>query len=322
MVPIFLLSLPRSGSTLVQRVLAGHPAISTAPEPWLLLPQVFAMKETGTWARYGHIPAARAIREFAGRLPNGDRDYVRALRRFVLDLYGMASGEGARYFLDKTPRYHLIAEELPRIFPDARLVFLWRNPLAVVASIIETWTGGRWRPDRWSLDLYEGPRNLVAAHERHRSDSCSIRYEDLIQDPATEWPKLFRFLGLGMEPSLLEAFPDIELTARMGDRTGAGRYRALSTEPLDKWRRVLASPIRKRWCRDYLRTLGSEVLEGMGYDLDALVSDLDALPSGSKQLPSDAANGLYSWFVETRRRRAADRLAPRRTVLPGTWPPR
>jgi Sulfotransferase family len=318
--PLFLLSLPRSGSTLVQRVLASHPEVSTAPEPWLLLPQVFAMREAGSWARYGHIPAARAMREFAGRLPGGERDYARTLRRFVLDLYGMASEEGARYFLDKTPRYHLIAEELPRIFPEARLVFLWRNPLAVVASIIQTWGAGRWRPDRWRVDLLEGPGNLVAAYERYREVAWSVRYEDLILDPAVHWPRLFAYLDLEFDQRFLEGFSEVSLEARMGDRTGSARYHRVSDEPLEKWRRVLASPVRKRWCATYLRSLGAGTLEVMGYDLDELLAELGALPARPMTLPSDVVNGAYSWLVEGRRRAAARRLEPRRVLLSGRWP--
>ena len=39
------------------------------------------------------------------------------------------------------------------MFPDAKVIFLWRNPLAVVASIVETWTKGKWNVDRWQGDL-------------------------------------------------------------------------------------------------------------------------------------------------------------------------
>jgi hypothetical protein len=318
--PIFLLSLPRSGSTLVQRILASHPEISTAPEPWVLLPLVFAMRESGAWARYGHAPAARAIREFAARLPNGDQDYVAELRRFVLALYGRASENPARYFLDKTPRYHFIAQELRRIFPDARLVFLWRNPLSVAASIVATWGDGKWRPDRWRVDLLEGPRNLVAAYEREAEDACAVRYEDLVRDPLGEWPRVFGYLGLEFDPSFLERLPSVQLSARMGDRTGSDRYRHLSTEPLEKWRAELASPLRKRWCRAYLRRIGDRALGVMGYDLGSLLSELDALPSDGRRVLPDAANGTYSWSIGAGRRVATRFLAPRRTLWSARWP--
>jgi hypothetical protein len=318
--PIFLLSLPRAGSTLVQRVLAAHPEVSTTPEPWLLLPQVFAMRERGMLVRYGHVPAARAIREFAARLPNGDQDYVTELRRFVLALYSKASGGRGRYFLDKTPRYHLIAEELWRIFPEARWIFLWRNPLAVAASIVATLGNGRWRPDRWRIDLLEGPRNLVSAYEGHRNEAFAVRYEDLITDPMSTWPRLFGYLDLEFDFSLLDALPSVQLSGRMGDRTGAARYRSLSTEPLEKWKGIMSSPVRKRWCRTYLRRIGNRELAVMGYDLHSLLADLDALPVEGRRLGADLANGVYAWTLGAGQRAAMRFFGPRRTLWPGRWP--
>lgn len=52
--PLFLFSLPRSGSTLAQRMLAAHPAVATVTEPWILLPFLYARKEEGVYAEYRH----------------------------------------------------------------------------------------------------------------------------------------------------------------------------------------------------------------------------------------------------------------------------
>jgi hypothetical protein len=318
--PIFLLSLPRAGSTLVQRILAAHPEVSTTPEPWLLLPQIFAMRERGALVPYGHAPAARAIREFAARLPKGDQDYAAEMRRFVLALYSKASGGRGRYFVDKTPRYHLIAEELWRIFPKARWIFLWRNPVAVAASIVTTWGKGKWRPGQWSIDLLEGPRNLVSAYEGHRDEAFAVRYEDLIMDPMTTWPRLFGYLDLDFDPSLLDALPSVQLPGRMGDRRGAARYRSLSSEPLDKWKDVMRSPVRNRWCRAYLWRIGERELRVMGYEIQSLLGELAALPSDGRRLGADLVNGAYAWTLGAGQRAAMRFFGPRRTLWPRPWP--
>jgi Sulfotransferase family len=318
--PVFLLSLPRAGSTLVQRVLASHPEVATAPEPWLLLPQLFSFRERGSWALYGHVPASRAIREFAARLPNGDADYVSELRRFILALYAKASPGKERYFVDKTPRYHLIAEELRVIFPEARWIFLWRNPLAVAASMITTWGRDRWRPERWRLDLVEGPRNLVEAYERHPDEACAVRYEDLVEDPEVAWPRLFAHLDLEFDPSSLTSLASLQLPARMGDRTGSARYSSISAEPLDKWRAVMATSVRKRWCRAYLKRLGAHRLGVMGYDLDSLLTEVDALPTDGRRFVEDLANSTFSVAQGATRRAATRLIAPRRTLWPDRWP--
>jgi len=103
--PIFLISLPRSGSTLVQRVLANHPGIETTSEPWLLLPFLYTLKKKGVYAEYAHKEVFSAIREFINELPCGEADYLEEMRSFILALYGKANKKKeAKYFLDCSPK--------------------------------------------------------------------------------------------------------------------------------------------------------------------------------------------------------------------------
>jgi hypothetical protein len=310
--PLFVLSLPRAGSTLVQRVLASHEEVSTAPEPWVLLPQVYAMRERGIAAEYGQAPSSRAIREFARGLTGGETAYEEELRGFVERLYARASSDGGRYFLDKTPRYHLIAEDLFRLFPEARFLFLWRNPLAVAASIVETWGSGRWIVDKYRVDLFDGVANLVHAYEKHRDRVSSVRFEDLVGDPDAAWPPVFEGLDLRFDPGVLTRFGDVRLEARMGDPTGSKRYGELSTEPLEKWRITLRGPVRTRWARSYLRWIGAARLSVMGYDLAELMRSLDEQPSSSASIGSDLARAAYGRLSAGRKSRARAILERRR----------
>lgn len=301
--PLFLLSLPRSGSTLVQRVLGGHPDVATAAEPWVLLPHAYATRATGVYAEYGHALAARAIQEFAATLPGGEQTYRDELSSFVRRLYEHAAGGPAVYFLDKTPRYHLIADDLFSLFPDGKFVFLWRNPLSVVASTVETWGRGKWKVGRWRVDLFEGLANLVASHERHADSSLSMRYEDLVSDPDRYWPVLLEHLELPFDPAILTSFPSVHVRGRFGDPTGVEAYDALTTRSIDKWRSTLANPFRKAWGRDYLRWIGAERLAVMGYRLDQLLAELDALPGGTERLGSDLVRSSAAWVVRAGRER-------------------
>lgn len=306
--PIFLLSLPRSGSTLLQRVLATHDEISTAPEPWILLPQIYALRERGAFAEYGQVPASRAIREFAQRLPNGEDDYFEELRAFVTRLYTKASrGEGS-YFLDKTPRYYFIVDDLFRLFPDAKFVFLWRNPLAVVASIVQTWGRGRWDLERWRHDLFDGVSALTAGYERYAGRAHALRFEDLVSNPDASLGPVFDYLGLPYDPAVVTNFTVVQLDARMGDRAGADGYAALSTEPLDKWKSVVSTVVRKRWCADYLRTIGEQRLSVMGFELDGLLRELGAAPTGLRHLGSDLVRPSASKVARAGREKAAKLL--------------
>jgi hypothetical protein len=290
--PVFVLSLPRSGSTLLQRMLATHPAIATASEPWLLLPQLYALRERGAAAEYGHRTAARAIADFADALPGGRDDYLAEVRRSTLALYDRAAGDAA-WFLDKTPRYHLVVDEIMALFPDARFVFLWRNPLAVAASMIESFGRGRWNLDRYEVDLRGGLNRLVEAAGRRDPRAVAVRFEDVVADPATGTRAIFDLLELDPERAAAEAFAETSLNGRMGDRTGTASYTEVSGEPVERWRSTMSNPLRKRWCAAYLRSVGPEPLRAMGYDPDQLADQVAALRTRPAGLSSDVARRVY-----------------------------
>lgn len=287
--PIFLFSLPRSGSTLVQRVLASHPAVATTSEPWILLPQLYALRSEGTRAEYWHGATGEAIEDFCAELPNGVDDYLASVREFAMSLYTKASEPSSRYFLDKTPHYHLVAEQIITLFPDAKFVFLWRNPLSVLASFLETFRLGRWEPYDFRVHLDDGIANLAEAWRQNEAAAFAVRYEDLVSGGEPSWRALFEYLELEFEPALLTQFPQVELRGRYGDPTGTLRYSGLSGESVDRWRETIRTPVRKAWCRRYLERIGPGDLAAMGYDLGELLRDVDDVEAS----PQGAATDLY-----------------------------
>lgn len=290
---MFLLSLPRSGSTLAQRVLAAHGAVATTSEPWVLLPYLYTLRERGIYAEYNHRALFQAVEDFCKALPDGRDDYVAEVRELALRLYGKASPNGTRYFLDKTPRYHLVSDDIVDAFPDAKYIFLWRNPLAVVASIMETWAGGRWNLYRFKVDLFDGVENLVRTYERHAGKVHAMRYEALVTKPEETWSEVFHYLDLPFDRSVLERFGEVELGGRKGDHSSPEKYAGVNSGSLERWRRTLNNPVRKSWCRRYLRWIGQDRLAVMGYDLDGLIAELEMLPMSGRRVGSDA--GLICW---------------------------
>jgi hypothetical protein len=285
--PIFLFSISRSGSTLIQRIIAAHDGVATVSEPWLLLPHAYTLRQRGVDAEYVHPLLVDAIEDFCEKLPGGRDDYLEEMREFTLRLYEKAADSGATHFLDKTPPYCLIAEEIMRLFPEGKFVFLWRNPLSVIASMIDTW--GPWRPTFMSSDLFIGLPRLIAAYQENRGAVHAARFEDLsAPEPEEEaWRSLMAYLEIEFDPRTLADFAKVDLKGRMGDPTGRKRYSALSSEPAQKWRKTFANPLRREWCRRYLRFLGAERLAVMGYDLELLLADLNSLPSSTDNLATD-----------------------------------
>jgi len=204
--PIFIFSITRGGSTLVQRVLAAHEGVATVSEPWLLLPYLYTLREDGVVAEYTHWLTVRAFEDFCQKLPGGVDDYRQELRVFVLRLYEHAGGDGARFFIDKSPPYYFIADDIMRLFPDGKFIFLWRNPLSIVASIIDTWHGGKLHVTANLEDLFVGLPRLVATYAGSSSVAHAVRFEDLVDGQRESWERLTSYLGIEFDPAALERF--------------------------------------------------------------------------------------------------------------------
>lgn len=287
--PFFIFSLPRSGSTLLQRVLAGNKKISTVTEPWVLLPFVYPLKPAGVYAEYSHHLTHLALNDFIDALPDGKQDYLKAVRIAILELYRkVAEGEDAEYFLDKTPRYSLIANDIINMFPDGKFIYLWRNPLSIISSMIETWWHGRWNLFKVKVDLFDGMVNMVDSCRAHSDQVLTVQYEHFLTSPGIELQRIERYLNIELDPKLLEQFSQISFSGRMGDPTGAKKYDSVDNTPIEKWKSVINNPLRKLWCRRYLQWLGEERLGFMGYDLKESLWELENVKPSLDNLFQDA----------------------------------
>lgn len=257
-----------------------------------MLPLAYSLRASGTRSEYGHQLMVDAIREFCAELPGGEADYLAALRAAALELYSKASPPGTEFFVDKTPAYSLMPETLIRVFPDAKYIFLWRNPLAVAASVTESFTGGRWalkaHSDYFALGL---PRLADAYNAIDPESAISVRYEDLVKDPDTTLELIFDKLGLPPEPSVTSSFADVVLKGNRRDHAGMARYQSVSEEPLSKWVAAFDSPLRRSWGRRYLSFVGAERLSLMGYSKSELLSGLADAPTNASRVFEDG------WFM-------------------------
>lgn len=261
----------------------------------MLLPLFYVFRPDGAASEYGHRLCGRAIGEFAAGLPDGEASYRRAINSFALQLYREAAGPTAQYFVDKTPIYSLVVSEIIETFPDAKFLFLWRNPLAVISSLITTYGRDHFNVVRFKLELFNGLDNLLRARRRHDGTSFALRFEDLTEQPNVVLPRVFEYLELPYDESVQQGFSSVSLDGVHGDHTGVVRYDRLSTEPLDKWKNVLTNTLRKRWSARYLRWMGEDRLRAMGYVLNDLMQDLEGVPGSREHLVADA----YTYTKQT-----------------------
>jgi hypothetical protein len=286
---IFVISQPRAGSTMLQKMLGACPDVHTVSEPWIALPLLFALRETGVRADYNSVLARMGIEELLKGFPEGEEAYWEAARRFLNHLYRRALGvTGKRIFVDKTPRYYFVIPELRRVFPHARFVFLLRNPLAVFASVLKTWVRSenveQLRDMRW--DLAAAPSLLMEGIRSCGTDAIVVRYEELTSDPETVMRRLSSQLGLTFHPAMVEYG-----AASNGERWAFGDqgtvYREVRPQPryADAWLSVLkVSPLWEGWASAYIEALGPDLVRDLGYDYAQLRAALMAPPANEDWL--------------------------------------
>jgi tetratricopeptide (TPR) repeat protein len=219
--PIFILGRPRSGSTLLEQILASHPAIEGTAE----LPYVFALADgIGRHDDPAAIDALAALAPAA--LTALGEDYLRRAR--------VHRRQGRPFFIDKKPgNFHHVGLILSML-PNARIIDARREPAASCLSLFKNYrsTGG------FRLaDLGHQYRAYVAqmAHfdavlpgRIHR-----VIHEDLLRDPEAEIRRLLAFLGLPFDERCLRFHeteravltPSSQQVRRPIHSEGVGRWR-------------------------------------------------------------------------------------------------
>ena len=225
--PVIILSAPRSGSTLLFETLSCAPGVYTiGNESHRIIeghagfnPELRGFTSNRLLASDAPVPVAANLRSH----------FAAVLR----DRQGAppAPGQPVR-FLEKTPKNILRVPFMRTVFPDARFVVLFRDPRAVLSSMMEAWRSGHfvtyrrlpaWQGLPWSLLLVDGwnqvngrPLEEVVAHQWARGMSVlmddleslpasawiPLRYEDLVRAPQQRIKALCDDLGLGWDLSI------------------------------------------------------------------------------------------------------------------------
>ncbi len=318
---VFIIAAPRSGTTLLARLLHATPGAWAPPEPHLLPGVVHCgLLERVERAPYDPIRGQRALRAFSQRLPGGRDDIDAALRGLVEGLYARAlegAGRPGALFVDKTPANALVIRHLHRLFPRARFLLLTRHPAAVFHSYATSFFDGdfqaawrfhpllvRYLPRLAWLARQEGP-------SLHR-----LRFEDLVQHPERELAAVCAFLGLGFDLGALDyhraAWPD----GAEGDPTGVHRFQRPEPARAGAWTGRLAAD------GDALRVVARQLalvedadLEILGWPRATLWEPLvHAVPSARHRRAWERYSRERRLLLWARRTLATESMGPLRTA--------
>lgn len=267
---IFLVSAPRSGSTLLQHVLSNNSNVATVNEPWLLLHFCGLQRPDLMSASFDYDQAFEATTSFLKS--TGQQDlFFENLRDFLLKTYvPVGATLEAKYILDKTPRYYEILPFIRKVFPEAKIILLKRNPLSVLSSIIETWKIKN-IPQLYSYhrDLLHAPF-LMHNFLVNNSDKNIrvVMYEDLIQQPENVVSALYDWLGIDYQASVMNFASNTKSEGIFGDKSEM-ILKGEVVRNTDKWQKKLDSNIWKSFFLGYLNFLGPRFLEAYEYTFDS-----------------------------------------------------
>jgi len=240
---IFLISQPRAGSTLLQRILFNHPEIHSTAEPWIMLHPIYALKKSGYNAEYNQEIVSNALNNIFSNLKEGKSSYYKAIEQMGEYIYNdLCNNKNVKYFLDKTPRYYFIIPELIKIFPNAKFIILLRNPLAVFSSILKTWIKGDMLKLYKSFnDLCVAPQKLVEGCRILSDKAIVVHYEKILQNPKQEIKNLCDKLDLEFNDKMLN-YGKMEVPkGKMGDSIGIIKHSSPSKDNIDNWIKFIHS---------------------------------------------------------------------------------
>lgn len=179
------------------------------------------------------------------------------------------AASGRPHLAEKTPRHLLHLDRIRAAAPGARFVILVRDGRDVAASFIKRYGSARPGIERWLAD------NRVTLAERDAPDVTLLRYEDFLDDPASELERVCRFLGLRYRLDLLDYHKTPRLwfgvteVKRSSGRNGLSHRQLRSwqiNQPLfdgrGKWRELLGPDEKAAFAAGE----GRLMLERLGYE--------------------------------------------------------
>ncbi|MBV9791223.1 MAG: amino acid adenylation domain-containing protein, partial [Chloroflexi bacterium] len=323
---VFVLSPPRSGSTLLRVMLAGHPQLFAPPELELLSFNTLGERKAAFTGRdrfwlEGAIRAIMALKQCdaatAEQIMAQYEHQDLSVQAFYAELQRWL---GDRMLVDKTPSYALDRAMLARAeqdFADARYIHLIRHPYGMIRSFEEAKLDQIFfrRPHGFTtrelaeliwlishqniLDFFE----QIPAERQH-----TVHFEDLVRDPAGSMEQICAFLGLDLDPAMLQPYADTR--QRMTDGPHAAS-RMLGDVKFHEHQRIDATTS-ERWrdayAEDFLGDLSWQLAEQLGYAGPqstaggASLTPIQPQPrTGSDRFPCSFAQQRL-WFI--------DQLAP------------
>ena len=216
--PIFIVGPSRSGTSLLSSMLDAHSNIAIFPETWwyVVLDRLGCLEQfknpwqtslflNEVWEnlRSYRDPAARVVAAEASKQPRYVGPTVRILEKLGR---AYANERQAKIWGEKTPGHALWLPQIRDLFPQARMLFMVRDPRDVLVSYDDRWNHGRRDTDyliRTAALLKFFLLHLLYDPVFPPEQIHWVKYESLTAKPSAELEEICSFLEVDFEPSML-----------------------------------------------------------------------------------------------------------------------
>jgi acyl transferase domain-containing protein/pimeloyl-ACP methyl ester carboxylesterase/acyl carrier protein len=276
---VFILSSPRSGSTLLRVMLAGHPALYSPPELHLLPFETMGQRNEELGVSQLGQGLQRAFMELKNIDATESQQLIDRLveeNLSVQDVYGMLQQlAGDRILVDKSPTYANNREILERgeqLFADAKYIHLVRHPYAVIESF------ARMRMDKLVSSGNSNPYKLAESIWTNSNQNTLeffeaidpkrhylVQYEALVTEPQKVMEGVCKFLNLDFDPAVLKPYEGDRMTDGVHDRSmSVGDPNFLKRDRIDAklaetWRDIKLPKLLGGYARQVARNLNYEL---------------------------------------------------------------
>lgn len=225
--PIFIVGLPRSGSTLLDRMLSNHTEVTSAGE----LPDFFTQLSL---AADSSPIGFNGILESIKRSPG--MDFAELGARYLEQTQWRANK--TRFYVDKLPMNIRMVHFIRAAIPDARIIRIARDPMAVCFSNLKAFFGNAlsYSYDMEALAHYYLQYERLVDHWKTTIPDAihDVSYESLVSDPEAALRDVFRFMGVDMEDGCLH--PENNM-APVATPSSAQVREAVHHRGIDEWRK-------------------------------------------------------------------------------------
>lgn len=285
---IFILCPPRSGSTLLRVILAGHPQIFAPPELYLLSFNTLAERkavfsEGNKFFPEGLIRAIMAIENCDGERAKQIMEELEEQNLSTKEFFSlMQEWLPGKIIVDKTPSYAFNPQVLQRAeeeFENPLYIHLLRHPLAMIRSVeqmrLDLLAGITGDSDDMKFSVKQkGELMCSIAHNNilkflknvPSSRQHRVKYEDLVQQPQSTVECLCQFIGIDFNADMLQPYK--EKKQRMTDGIHSvsltigdpkfHTYESIDAEAADRWK--------EDYQVDFLAEETWQVAEELGYE--------------------------------------------------------